>query len=67
MTNHFKNVLLASILLLGSTSIARAELVVYDLGNSAARTLQGLGTAFIMGCTVLAIGAIVAAFVSRKK
>jgi hypothetical protein len=44
---------------------ARAELVDFDY--DARSTLEHLGTKFIVGCAVIALGIVTAAIISRKK
>ncbi|MGJ8651299.1 MAG: hypothetical protein ACSHX4_13145 [Opitutaceae bacterium] len=54
-------------LLLSTTSFAHADLIVYELGSTASKTLSGLGTSFVVGCSVVAVGLVVAAFLAKKK
>lgn len=66
MNRLAKSTLILSILL-ASASLAYADLIVYDLGSAAARTLKGLGTNFVIGCVVLALGMVVAALICKRK
>ena len=45
---------------------ARADSMIHDLGNNAAMTLRALGTDFVLGCTVLALGLVIAVFLHRQ-
>jgi hypothetical protein len=63
--NHQAKRSLIAALIFASVSFARADIVTFD--SSVVTTLQTLGTDFIIGCTVLAVGIIVAVVISRKK
>ena len=63
--NHQAKRSLIAALVFASASFARADLVTFD--SSVVTTLHTLGTDFIIGCTVLAVGIIVAGVISRKK
>jgi len=56
-----------ALLILVSTSFVRADLVIHDMGSTAANTLTTLGTDFIIGCAILAAGVVAAVFISKKK
>jgi len=64
MSNQSKVTLL---IILTSASFARADLVIHDLGSTAANTLTHLSKDFVIGCAILAVAIVAAAFVSRKK
>jgi hypothetical protein len=55
----------AAFMLFGS--VARADLVTYNFTEVTSQTLRSLGTSFVSGCALLALGIVIAAFVSRKK
>lgn len=61
------NRLLIAALLTATASRARADVVIHDFGNNAAMTLRSLGTDFVYGCAVLAIGLVVSVFIYRRK
>ena len=48
-------------------SITRADLITYDITNSISRTAADLGTKFVIGCVVLALGIVIGAVILRKK
>ena len=54
-------------LFLASTAFVRADLVVHEMGSTAANTLTTIGTDFIIGCAILAAGVVAAVFISKKK
>ena len=54
-------------LLLSTTSFAHADLIVYELGSTASKTLSGLGTSFVLGCAILAVGLVASSFIAKKK
>jgi hypothetical protein len=66
MRYHFRHLLTAALILF-SISMVRADTVTYHLTTETSQTLESLGTKFIAGCVVLALGIVSAAFVSRKK
>lgn len=66
MNHQFKKLLVAALVFI-SASFARAEVVTYDLGVSAERTLQTLGTDFVIGCIALAVGMVIAVLISKRK
>jgi hypothetical protein len=66
MQHHFKRITIA-LLILASTCCVRAEIVVHELGSTAANTLHSLSRNVLIGCIVLAIGIVAAAFISKKK
>jgi hypothetical protein len=60
--------LLSVAIVFGMTTVARAELVTYDVTQDTAGTLESLGTKFVLGCAIIALGIVIAAFfVSRKR
>ena len=59
--------LLIAALLMATASRARADVMLHDVGNNAAKTLSALGTDFVYGCAVLAIGLVVSVFLYRRK
>lgn len=52
---------------LAATSMASADLMVYEFGARTAQTLDSLGTKFVVGCVVLALGMVAAAALCKKK
>ena len=64
---HKSKPLLITSLILASVSFARADIVIHDLGSTAANTLTALGTDFIIGCAILAAGVVSVVFISKKK
>ena len=66
MTYRFRHLLMAALIAL-SVATVRADLVTYHITAETSRTLESLGTKFITGCVVLALGIVAAAFISRKK
>jgi len=62
-TNRF----LIAALLTATASRARADVIIHDIGNNAGITLRDLGTDFVYGCAVLAIGLVVSVFLYRRK
>ena len=64
---HQSKLIPITALVLASTAFARADLVIYDMGSTAANTVNALGKDFIIGCSILAGGAVAAVFVSKKK
>lgn len=61
---HQSKLILITALIMASTAFAHADLVIYDLNNTAANTLTTLGTDFIIGCAILAGGVVAAVYVS---
>lgn len=61
------NRILIAALLMATASRARAEVIIHDIGNNAGKTLRDLGTDFVYGCAVLAIGLVVSVFLYRRK
>ena len=66
MQTRSKRIVIAA-LMLASACGARAEIVVHELGSTAANTLHSLSRNVLIGCIVLAIGIVAAAFISKKK
>lgn len=64
--NHRVTRFLSGALILATAPAAHAELVTYDITQNTASTLESLGTKFVIGCTVLALGIAAAAFFSRR-
>ncbi|MGJ8654787.1 MAG: hypothetical protein ACSHX8_16120 [Opitutaceae bacterium] len=54
-------------LLLSTTTLVHADIIVYELGSTAYKALSGLGTSFVIGCTVVAVGMVVSAIFTKKK
>lgn len=50
-----------------SIGTAHADIVAYHLTAETSRTVESLGTKFIIGCTVLAVGIMAAAFIARPR
>jgi len=66
MSHRFKHVLTAaSITFFGS--VARADMITYNFTEVTSQTLRSLGTSFVVGCALLALGIVIAAVISRKK
>jgi hypothetical protein len=63
---HKSTLIPIAALFLASTAFSRADLIVHDMGSTAANTLTTLGTDFIIGCAILAGGVVVAVFISKK-
>ena len=59
--------LIIGALAIASTSVARADLIIYDMSGSVQSTLRALGTDFVIGCAVLAAGIVAAVIISKKK
>ena len=75
MNHHTKRPLIAA-LIFAVESFAHADIntSVYELGGGAMQSvqsvstaLQAVGTDFIIGCTVLAVGIVAGVFISKKK
>jgi len=58
---------LVAALMLVSAPLARAELIVHDIGSYAANTLNDLGRDFVIGCAFLAAGMVAAVIIYKKK
>jgi len=61
---------LAMLIALGSpvfTTTAQAEVVIFDFNVNSRDTISGLGTSFIIGCALLAIGLVIAANIFKSK
>ena len=65
--NYKSKHLLSAAFILVSAWTARADMVTYHVSPETSNTLENLGTKFLAGCTVLALGIVLAAFVSRRK
>ena len=61
------NGLWLTVSILSVCATARGDVVVHDLGAAAANTLRSLGTAFVTGCVVIGIAAVVVAAISRGR
>jgi hypothetical protein len=48
-------------------SAAQAEVLIFDFNVNSRDTISGLGTSFIIGCALLAIGLVIAAKIFRSK
>ena len=66
MSYRFKHPLIAAFVTL-SGSVARADMITYNFTEVTSQTLRSLGTSFVVGCAVLALGIVIAAVISRKK
>ena len=66
MNHRFKYLLTAAFIALLS-SAARAEMTTFNLTDVTSQTVRGLGTSFVIGCGLLALGLVLAAFISKKK
>lgn len=66
MNKTVKQLVVATVLLLFAFA-ARANFMELQVVSDTRRTLEGLGNKFIVGCAVLAVGMVVAAFVRRKR
>jgi hypothetical protein len=66
MSHRFKHLLTAAFVTFFG-SVARADMNTYNLTEGASQTLRSLGTSFVVGCALLALGIVIAAVISRKK
>ena len=64
--NSFQYLLIAGFLALSGPA-ARADLVTYNITEVTSQTLRSLGTSFVVGCSVLALGLVIAAVIWKKK
>lgn len=64
---HQSNLIPIAAFILVSAASAHADLVIYDVTDRAASTLNALGIDFIIGCVILAGGVVAAVYVSKKK
>jgi hypothetical protein len=55
-----------ALLALAFATTLRGDAMFYDISQHAADTLKGLGNRFVIGCALLAVGIVIAAFVRRK-
>ena len=62
-----KRTLITAALTSAIAPFAHADVVIYDLGGGAQTAFQALGTAFVLGCTALAIGLVVAVVIWKRK
>lgn len=46
---------------------ARGEIVVHELGATAANTLHSLGGNFVTGCVIIAVAAVVVAAINGRR
>ena len=67
MRYELKRFLIAGVVAVVSTAIARAEIIIHDIGSTAANTLTKLGSQFVLGCAILAVGIVAAVFISKRK
>jgi hypothetical protein len=49
------------------TTAAHAEVLIFDFNVTSRDTISGLGTSFIIGCALLAIGLVIAAKIFKSK
>lgn len=70
MTIRIKT-LLVTAFLISTARFAGAEVVhhiyQYDMSNTTAQTLGGLGTKFLIGCIVLGLAIVAASAISKRK
>jgi len=66
MSHRFKQLLIAAFIALFG-SVARADMITYNLTEVTSQALRSLGTSFVVGCALLALGIVIAAVISRKK
>jgi len=66
MSHRFKHLLTAAFIT-HFGSVARADMVTYNFTEVTSQTLRSLGTSFVVGCALLALGIVIAAVISRKK
>lgn len=64
MRQSYRNLLVPALLIV-FTTVARADVI--SLTKSASDALENLGTKFVIGCALLALGMIGAAIALRKK
>ena len=67
MSHQSNRFLITAALVVASASFARADLVMHELGGTAANTLNTLGTDFVVGCSIVAAAIVAAVFISKKK
>jgi hypothetical protein len=67
MSHPSKQPLITIATILASASLARADLIVHELGSTAANTLSQLSRNIMMGCAILAVAIVAAAFITKKK
>jgi hypothetical protein len=65
MNEKYNQWLIAGIILM-SGCFVRADIIVHEMGSTAANTLTTLGKDFIIGCAIVTAGMVVAAFVQRR-
>ena len=66
MNHRIKHCLAVAFMMI-SVSLARADLITFEITASTSRALADLGTKVVISCVVLALGIVIAAVVSRKK
>lgn len=66
MSHRFKHFLTAAFITLFG-SVARADMITHIFTEGTSQTLRSLGTSFVAGCALLALGIVIAAVISRKK
>ncbi len=67
MSAQFKKFVMAVAAVVTSASLARAEIVIHEMGSTAANTFTTLGRYFVIGCSILAAGLVIAKLISSKK
>ncbi len=67
MSHQTKRLLIAVGVVGFSTAVARAEIITYDISGTVANTLVRLGTQFVWGCAILAVGIVAAVIISKRK
>jgi hypothetical protein len=66
MSHKIKQSLIAAVIFF-SVAAARADVFTFHVTSETSATLESLGTKFVIGCVVLALGIIGAAVILRKK
>lgn len=64
---NIRRSLLVFIACIISPSIGHAEVIIFDFNVTTRDTLSGLGSCFVSGCALLAIGMVVAAKLGKGK
>jgi len=67
MSYPMKWFVLTAVVAVLSTTVTHADIVIHDIGNTAANTLVKLGSQFVFGCAILAFGIVAAVFISKRK
>ncbi|HQP97573.1 MAG TPA: hypothetical protein PLY86_03895, partial [bacterium] len=63
---HYRYLWLVALTTLSFSGIAQADIVVHEIGSTAANTLNSLGSHFVTGCIVIAVAAIICAAMAAK-